>query len=260
MNARIQNIINVVKSNPIYAGLVGMLLLASLVLVIVSSGTKKEVKKKPVKMINVVTEISPVRAVTPAQNQLLDRLRGLPAAEQDRILREEWPTLATDLVGWLRRDGRIKGDEKIEKVTLFYGSGAARSEDAAGTIHEGRFENELLAEIVITGRKDPMLVAVRCTNGMYDVVRGDLYPVGERQLVFTIGQGESLVNYVSYETAIHLAVTFSLPIHKDRGSRLRQIDAAEALRTDTDRHQVRVLVYPGDTFNLGAMTYAPAQH
>jgi len=206
--------------------------------------------------VNVVTDIQPVRAATPAQIGVLDRLRGLSAAEQDVLLKQEWPNLSTTVVGWLRRDGRIKRGEKVEKVELFYGSGEADGEDRDGTIHSGNFKDELLANIVITGREKPMLIAIRCMNGMYDVVSGDIHPVGSEQtLVFVIQQGESLVNHVPFETAIHLATTFNLPIHRDRGTKMRQISAEEALQTDTNRHQVRVLVYEGDTFDLGAMTY-----
>ena len=240
-----KQIVQIVKSRPV------LMSVAALALLLVIVG----IACTPSSDINVVTDVEPVRAATPAQQQILDSLQGLSMAKQNEILQREWPDLTTNLIGWLRQDGRIKTKEKIEKIELFYGDAHASSEDVDGTIHTGHFNDELLASIVIVDRKDPMLIAVRCTNGLYDVVKGDLHPLGERSLVFTIEKGQSLVDYVSFETAIHLAETFDLSIHRDRGSKRHVIDGETALETDTNLQQVRVLVYEGDRFDLGAMTY-----
>lgn len=208
--------------------------------------------------VNVVSDITPVRAATARQQDILNSLVGKPHAEQDKILQEQWPTLATDLIGWLRALGEIQNDEAIEKVELFYGSTTADGADVDGEIHTGHFNEELLAEITVTGRENPLLIAVRCTNGMFNVVRGALHPVGVRSLEFTIGEGQSLVNYVSFPAAINIANVHGLTIQAGRGKTLHKVTAEDAIKIDTAKTLVRVIVYKGDHFDLGSMTYTPA--
>lgn len=247
MQAQFKKIIELIKGHPwISAGTILGLLALLAITCTATDGSSTDL----------VNDLTPVHQVTPEQSRLIDRLENLTPTEQDEILRAEWPNLATDIVSWLRQNGRIDNVERIRSLTLFYGSGSARGEDASGTVHRGQFDGELLAEIVIAGRENPLLVAVRCTNGIYDLV-GEINTIGRRPLVFTIEPGDSLVDHVDYEQAIWLAEEFELPIQKDRGSQRREISASEALQTDTDQHLVRVLVYAGDRFDLGTMNFSP---
>lgn len=96
-------------------------------------------------------------------------------------------------------------------------------------------------------------------NGLFDIKEDNLTRVGNAATTFTIEKGRNLVYYVGYKQAIFLADYFDLPIIRDKGSDAEVITASEALATDTDYHQVAVIVYPKDTFDLGNMTYTTAR-
>jgi len=210
--------------------------------------------KEKVAAVNLTEGISPVRAADSRQLLVLESLKGKTPQEIKSILDKEWPTIGADLASWLRSSGRIGVDEKISSLEFFYGSGQGSGEDSKGNVHQGYFQDELIAKVIVEGHKEPLLVAVKCSNGLF-MMTGELGLIYEDNLAFTIARGKGLVDYVSYETSINLARSFGLPIYKGKGKNRKLIFSEEALRVDTDWHQVTVLVFPGDEFDLRTMTY-----
>ena len=205
--------------------------------------------------VNVVRDIEPVRQTTPEQDLVLSSLEGKDPGEIKTILDREWPTLGSSIVGWLRSTNRITPSEEVTSVEYMYGSGQADGEDGQGQIHSGYFEDELLAKVTIAGRNEPLVVAVRCLNGLFRIQGDGINTIAEDEINFTIGRRKALVDYVSYETSIYLAEYFNLPIYKGRGRSRRAVDPTEARATNTDDHQIMVLVFAGDEFDIGNMTY-----
>ncbi|HWH07154.1 MAG TPA: hypothetical protein VNU47_01340 [Candidatus Paceibacterota bacterium] len=67
---------------------------------------------------------------------------------------------------------------------------------------------------------------------------------------FTIGAGEGLVHYVSYQESIDRAEACGLPVYMGKGASAVQItyDEARGLESMTDRVQVTVPLQIGDVF------------
>ena len=84
-------------------------------------------------------------------------------------------------------------------------------------------------------REPPPAVAPRPNQVGYDP-----------ELAFTIRRGESLADYVGYDTAIDVAQHFKLEV-RDAG---RQISYARARTRTVNRLDVNVIVAPGDRFDL----------
>jgi len=204
---------------------------------------------------NLVDDLRPVKAVSEENLFVLDSLKDKTPFERKLILNHEWPSIGKDLVAWLRLSGKIDSGVEVSSIEFLYGSGEAEGEDFDGDIHKGFFEDQLIAKISIKGRDKPLFVAVQCSNGLFRLQGDGLESVYADELIFTIGKRKGLVDYVSFEIAISLAKTFGLPIYKGKGQNRKLISAEEALETNTDFHQVMVLVFTGDVFNLKDMTY-----
>lgn len=207
---------------------------------------------------DVVHDIPPVRQVSSEQASLLASLKGQSPQEIKAAIEEEWPTLSSEIIAYVRTAKEIGNHEEIN-ITYLYGSSSAKGEDATGEIHDGRFDDQLVAKLEIKERKESIYIAVLCMNGLFDIKEDNLTRVGDAATTFTIEKGRNLVYHVGYEQAILLADYFDLPIIRGKGSNAEVITASKALVTDTDYYQVAVIVYPGDTFNLGNMTYTTAR-
>lgn len=228
-----------------------------LFLYIVVTLVVKEDKHK----LNVVKDIEPVWQLDAERHQVLDDLKTIPTAQRGAYLQQRWPQLDNDLVVFLKDRGTIPSNAEVEEITYAYGSAVkVKAEDLKRFIHDGEIRNELIASVKVKGIKKPVLVAVRCLNGLFEL-EGDFFQeVASRNFIsqFTIRRGEGLCHHVSYPVAIRLAERFKLPIYKSgRNIPEQKISVEEALvlENQTDQIQVMVRVYPQDHFDLNNMTY-----
>ncbi len=204
---------------------------------------------------NIVNDLTPIHQISAQHELILDSFSGKTPSEISRILSNEWPTIKQDLINWLVDTGKLASADEVTSITFFYGSGTANGEDGHGNIHSGYFQNELIAQLNLTEDAKPLLVAVKCANGLFELASSNLLTISSDQLRFAIGKRKCLVDYVSFETAISLAKQFNLSIYKDKGKQRHKISPEEALKTDTDNHLIQILVFPGDEFDLVNMTY-----
>lgn len=104
---------------------------------------------------DVVHDIPPVRQVSSEQASLLASLKGQSPQEIKAAIEKEWPTLSSEIIAYTRTEKDIKDNEEIG-ITYLYGSSSAKGEDATGEIHDGRFDDQLIAKLEIKERKEPI--------------------------------------------------------------------------------------------------------
>jgi len=199
---------------------------------------------------------------------IVEALLGLPVEERAGYINLHYPQLGASIVAQMRQRGLIESDQVVANISYRFGSmDGVVAEQAGGEPVEGSFENQVLAVVEIVGVDDPLVAIVLCSNGLIDFPRDqldNLQMVGAQatdQLVFTIKSGESLLHYVSYQTAMDIAEANDLKITKTVSGRSAEtITVAEArtLEDQTDTILVRVTVWEGDTINVADMTYTPA--
>jgi hypothetical protein len=223
--------------------------------------------------IDLVSGITPVHTLSSSQIATISSLREVESELRLQFLNEEWPTLANDIVFWVKSypksypsKFRISNTSKIDSVVFSYGSGTGSGNDATAQTHSGKFDDRLLANIYIDSLKTPLMYFVECTNGMVVAVDSDgsIARIGQggNNFEFVIEKGQGLCRYVSYESSIMLARTFEIPIYRGKiMSASTRISADEAIRLEdnTDREQITVKVFQGDRFNLNTMVYTPAK-
>jgi len=235
-----------------------ILVFVTLCLAILAAGCSKKEAKASGK--DVVRDVTPVWQLSADREEILTNLRNMPENERGTYLARTWPQLSNNIVVWLRHRSVLEKNDQVTSVKYSFGSASsAKAEDFNGTIHEGSFTGELVAYVFIKGKSEPIMVAVQCLNGMFNVI-GDFKEVYTEPYTgtFTIRPGEGLCNYVDYQTAIHIAEIFNLPIFmgkRDKPDMRITPEQAYELEDETDRIQVTVKVYTTDVFDLNAMTY-----
>lgn len=212
---------------------------------------------------DVVTGIEPVRQAIGEHVATLDALRNVKPEDQAEFIKKNWPNLSRDLVASLSSRGIIKPGDKVTSINYTYGSAeSVKGEDKKGKLHQGIFKDELIATIKTEKLNKPIILAVRCSNGLFDL-KGKFANIFSEtpETIFTITKGEGLCNHVSYDVAIDLAEKHHLALYRGKGRKERHINVAEArsLRDQTDYVNVTVGVYPGDQFNLIDGTYTKAK-
>jgi len=211
--------------------------------------------------IDLVNQLEPVHKWSPTQIATIEDLKNVPATERQKYLQENWPSLSSDLVLFLKSRNKIGRGSVVDSIVYKYGSGKRiKSEDASGKIYSGFFNDQLVAFIYTSGKSKPLLVIVACTNGLFRLPEDLQYVGTESNFGFTIEKTRGIAYYVgSDETAINLAELFNRPLYRGKGINPKyRISPAEARGINTDQTQVTVLVYTGDYFNLNNMEYRPA--
>lgn len=212
---------------------------------------------------NVVTEFPAVstRFGTPSFQAALQTLKSLPSKQRSAFLDKNFPSLHEDVVYYLRDRGKLTASDRILRVQFLFGSVEnAKAEDGDGNINEGKFEDQLIARISVTGKDKSLDVIVFCLNGTFELPE-DLQVLGSRvpEQQFIIAAGEGLTSHVAMPTAVDLAKRFNLPMY--RGKKIAEqfrITPEEAQQIDTDKTQVTVYVVEGDQFDLINMTFQPS--
>lgn len=212
-------------------------------------------------------EIDVVRGVTPVHNwdsnttSLLDSLKNIPDKQKMTFIQKKLPHLTPALCRYVEE--RF-AKTTIDSIVYSFGSGKAQGVlDAAGARHDGVFNNELIAYIWLKPdqlKKNPVKVFVRCLNGMFEI-QGDSR-LGLVPSEFVIQKDEGLCHHLDFKTSIWLAEKFHLPLFKGKKVRDKfKITPNQARKINTNKNQVMVLVYPGDTFRLfgGQARYTPAR-
>lgn len=208
---------------------------------------------------NLVDGIAPASTAFAGIHGFAEELAKLPAVERASYLDRARPRLNEGVVFFLRSLGRIKEDEVVEKVELFFGSiENTTASDGQGREHKGYFKDELVARVTLKGgRTEDALV--RCLNLWLELPRHlrNLQRLSSIQMLeltqFTIGRGEGLIHYVDYAVAMTLAEKHNLPLYRGKVQQARfriTPDQARRLESRTDWEQITVGVYPGDSFNL----------
>lgn len=216
--------------------------------------------------VDVVNGVTPVSTALGDIRVTLAELAQMPVEQRETRLRQEWPNLEESVVYFLRQRDRLPRDAEVERVRFFFGSmDNVRAVDGDGNMHEGYFRDQLVARVDIRGHEKPIDVIVQCLNGVMSLPEdlAALQPLGTAtpEQRFTIGPREGLVHHVDYPVAIDLAQRFNLPLY--RGQHMTETaritpDQARQLEPMTDRVQVTVQVYEGDTFDLMRMSFTPS--
>lgn len=230
--------------------------------------------KEQTKKIDLVNDLDPVHRLNNDHTRIMAAIVSVPDDEKMDYINEHWPTLANDVVYWIKsypghlpEDARISNTAVIDSTVLFYGSGEGIANDNKMKKYEGEFTGRLIAAIYIHGDvNNPHLYFVECVNGLVISVESkqNVKRLGRtnNDFEFTIASGEGLCHHVSYETSIMMAESFALPLYRGRNQlQSKRITYAEgrSLRGKTDQIQVTVQVYEGDHFNLNTGVYTPAK-
>lgn len=214
-----------------------------------------------------------VGGVRPISNALFNihtwvkDMAGMPAAERQEYLRRAAPHLEESVPYFLRGVGKMSATDQVERVQFFFGTlENIDAEEFGGKKRHGYAKDQLVARVFIKDRKEPIDVLVQCLNGVFALTPGDVgklqdlgtYPVAKR---FTIGKGEGLINHVDFPVAMDLSERFHLQLFETKrikaGNEI-SVEKARTLEDKTGEVQVTVLVYEGDTFDLGTMQFTPS--
>lgn len=191
------------------------------------------------------------------RTEIIDSLRKLPQDQRAGFIQQNVPQLNSQLIRFLRNSGY---DCNVDSVTYLFGSGKAKGvQSGDGNTYNGYYDEQLYA--VIKGEtcfKDSLVVFVQCLNGTFSLKGKTVQNLGSYKPRFTIEKGNGINAYVDYQTSIFLAEHFKLPVYVGRNPGIRKrisYQMAKDLEAHLGRKQVTVLVYPGDEFDLGTMTY-----
>lgn len=191
------------------------------------------------------------------RTEIIDSLRKLPQDQRSEFIQKNVPQLNSQLIRFLRNS---RYDCNVDSVTYLFGSGKAKGvQSGDGNTYDGYYDEQLYA--VIKGEtcfKDSLVVFVQCLNGTFSLKGKTVQNLGSYKPRFTIEKGNGINAYVDYQTSIFLAEHFKLPVYIGRDPRFRKrisYQMAKDLEVHLDRKQVTVLVYPGDEFDLGTMSY-----
>lgn len=191
-----------------------------------------------------------------------DQLHNAKSKEDMKKILDANPWVAPRIVTFARNLKILKDDAKVDSVVFCWGSANAQAQDKTGKWFKGKFTDQLVAFIFHDGLPKPTGVIVTCTNGVITSLE-DLNRIGTQSLEFTIEKGFGINKYVDFETSILLAERFNLALYKgpsiSEGTKITP-DEARKLKLSLSTVKVTVLVYPGDRFDLGKMTYAPARN
>lgn len=239
--------------------LIGVVAIVAIVVVAVGSQIGCS-KKAEARGVNLVEGIAPASDAFGGIHGFTEELLRLPAAERAAHIERERPRLNQGVVYFLRGLGRIKPNEEVEKVEIFFGSiEGTRAHDGAGKEYKGYFKDELIARVSLKGgRTEDALV--RCLNLYMELPEHikNLQPLSSTPMVvemkeFTIEPRQGLVRYVDYAVAIDLAEKHKLPLYRGRRQTKGNLiapDKARELESRTDWEQVTVGVVTGDHFDL----------
>ena len=215
----------------------------------------------PQLLVDVVDGVDPVMLRHTDHLFYLGELKNMAPEERQLFIERVWPTITRDVIAQARKMGYI--DTEPASLTFSYGSAErATANDVANMLHDGVFEDELIAIFDMPDGPD-VQVAVECLNlfrliEWRDGAPTNTWTYNAPVTKFVIQKGEGLAgHHVSYETAIILAEMHGLKLRKGGfGRHPREVvTPAEARMLNTDNVPVSVEVYPGDEFDLIAQTY-----
>jgi hypothetical protein len=211
--------------------------------------------------------LDPIFGSSAREAEAIDAMRFMTPQERAASIESNFPQLERRIIAFLkdpRLAKHVGAVGNVTKIAYVYANEVkgVKATDGKGELHEGYINGELIARVYFEGRKEPFNVAIRCTNGLLDILDKDLQPIVEvtklPAMKFTIEKGESLCSHVDYSTAVQVGEKFGLRILKrEVGSKVFRsltYEEARSLVNDTDRVMVQVLVMPGDTFDLATMT------
>lgn len=201
--------------------------------------------------------------------QITNELRALPEAERSGYsVNQRYPGLAASIIAQMRDRGKIRPNQRVERIDWRFGSmEGVVAEQAGGRTAWGHFNDQLLAVVKIAGVAKPWVVIVLCTNGMIEFPEdrlNGLSHVGQQtaqNMSFTLRPGEGIATYTSFQTAISFAEICNRRLTKVvPGKRAEVITPAEARRLESQTNRLRVVAAasPGDQFNVADMTCLPA--
>ncbi len=217
---------------------------------------------------NSASALDVVEGVTPVQTEewRTELVRSMQIAGNDQervaILNRETVRLTNGIIRFLRSSGY---ECPINTITYHYGSGKAEGVTGGdSTEHKGKFTNQPYA-IVKGGAcfKDSLSVFILCYNETFSLQPRRSAPIGigSPSLIFTIEQGKGLDHYVDQETIFLIANRFKkVVLYEGRNwdqDKIISVERARHLYTTGKIRDIQVTagVYPGDRFDLGAMTY-----
>ncbi len=230
--------------------------------IFVAAGTVFMACNKKTNKTDLVNGIDPMVAPDMDIIHLInDSLHHANGREEMKQIMDRNPWVAPRVVTFARKLGIVDANAKIDSVVFCWGSQDAQAQDKTGEWFKGKFTDQLVAFIFHDGKPAPAGVLVTCTNGVM-VPLSDLDRIGTQSLEFTIEKGEGINSYVDFQTSIMLAERFNLSLYKGPsipGGKIISPDEARKLEPSLSKVKVTVLVYPGDHFNLGTMTYTHAR-
>lgn len=196
---------------------------------------------------NVVRDIAPVYRWNDVHNPALwDSIKNVPDSEKVRFITDNIPNLIPRII----EQTKIAANEKFEVTSLVFafGSGSAKGVlDSAGTRHDGIYENELIAKLwtkPVTKLGDPIIVFVRCLNGMISI-EGH-HEIGNNiNCRFEIQPGQGLAHHLpQLEAWANVAGNFQIPIRDKNGKVVSQ----EKYLSYLGRYES--VLFPGDIIDM----------
>lgn len=172
---------------------------------------------KPEKTKDVVMDIAPMHRWDVHSQTMIDSLKSLPDSAKLPFIRDNAPNVLPTILA--RIEARV-GKIHVDTIVFSYGSGTAKGvQDSAGMLHDGTYENQLIARIwtkPITKLGNPIIVFVRCLNGVIEL-HGDRR-IGTESLGFYIEKGEGLAHHLpELEAWATTANNLNVPIKNKEG-------------------------------------------
>lgn len=220
--------------------------------------------------IDVVNGVEPVSDQHHVMaEQLIAELREVPEAERADYMSTRYPELGASIIAQLRERGQIPSGQTVDSIDYRFGSmDGVVAERGDGEPVEGWFEDQLLAVVHVTGQTEPVVVIVRCSNGLIDFPGDQLESMTRvggnagQNIWITVPPGGSLAQLVGYRTAIDMAERNGRALTRTQlGGRPERIsyNEARALENATDRNFVFAPVYPGERLNPATLVIAPSR-
>lgn len=195
---------------------------------------------------NVVTDFAPVHRWDTHAQATWDTLRTIPDGEKVRFITKNIPNLIPKII----EEVKYASKQKIEvtKLVFAFGSGKAKGVmDGSGIRHDGIYENELIAKLwtnPVTELGDPIIVFVRCLNGMISI-EGHHEISGIINCRFEIQPGQGLAHHLpQLEAWANVAGNFQIPIRDKNGKVVSQ----EKYLSYLGRYES--VLFPGDIIDM----------
>ena len=196
---------------------------------------------------NVVKDFPPVYAWNDVHNpKLWDTLKTIPDAEKVRFITTNIPNLIPRIIEQVK----IAAGKPIDVTNLVFAFGSGKAKgviDANGERHDGIYENELIAKLwtnPVTDLGDPIIVFVRCLNGVISI-EGHHEISDGITCRFEILPGEGLAHHLpALQEWAKVAGDFEIPIRDKTGKVVSQ----EKYLNYLGRYES--VLFPGDIIDM----------